>query len=585
MEPTTKAKSSGGSRLQPSEKKSRAPLIAVAAVTAVAVGAYLGLCAWADRQQVFFPGYEINGVDVAGLSVQQAQSKLEQELPAKAIRVYDEEASSSAIAEMTLDDLGFSAEAVSGWAKSCMDRQHTGSFFSKGPRYLSSMLGQGESAKLQYKLDEEAVQWAAQSVSDQLSTPAVDAAFTVQEASVLLTKGQDGRQVDAKDLAKKLRTAGTAGEDSVSVRFETVSASPISLQAIHDEIAGEMRNASYDPATNSIIPEQTGADFDLAAAQSLLDEAAPGETVTVPAKIEYPSVTAESLRGVLFRDVLGECKTHVSGSAARVSNVKLAASAFNGVVLNSGELFSYNGTVGKRTIEKGYKAAPAYVQGETVDEIGGGVCQPSSTLYLACLRADLEITERYAHRYVPSYIPKGMDATVSWGGPDYKFTNNTDYPIKLVTSYDGGYLTVKILGTKVNSTHVEVTFEQLSSTAWQTVYQDDPTLAPGTEKVKTTPYTGYKVRTFRNIYDANGKLISSAFEATSDYKVRNKVILRGTGGGASQPVQPQTPVVNPDISIPVTPPQEPAAPVTPAVPVEPSPEETVPIIVVPDLAV
>ncbi|RAZ93300.1 hydrolase, partial [Klebsiella oxytoca] len=79
---------------------------------------------------------------------------------------------------------------------------------------------------------------------------------------------------------------------------------------------------------------------------------------------------------------------------------------------------SYNETVGQRTTAKGYKPAPAYVKGETVDEIGGGVCQPSSTLYLACLRANLEITERYAHRYVPAYIGKGMDATVSWGGPD-----------------------------------------------------------------------------------------------------------------------------------------------------------------------
>lgn len=162
-----------------------------------------------------------------------------------------------------------------------------------------------------------------------------------------------------------------------------------------------------------------------------------------------------------------------------------------------------------------------------MDEIGGGVCQPSSTLYLACLRANLEITERYAHRYVPAYIPWGMDATVSWGGPDYKFTNNTNYPIKIVTSYSGGYLTVKILGTNADGITAKITNETLSTTPWETVYEDDPTLPAGTEKVKTTPYTGYKVRTYRNLYDANGKLISSTYEATSDYKVRNKVIARG----------------------------------------------------------
>lgn len=85
--------------------------------------------------------------------------------------------------------------------------------------------------------------------------------------------------------------------------------------------------------------------------------------------------------------------------------------------MNSGDVFSYNDVVGQRTAARGYQAAPAYVQGETVDEIGGGICQTSSTLYLACLRSNLEITERYAHRYVPAYITAGMDATVSWGGP------------------------------------------------------------------------------------------------------------------------------------------------------------------------
>ncbi len=118
-------------------------------------------------------------------------------------------------------------------------------------------------------------------------------------------------------------------------------------------------------------------------------------------------------------------------------------------------------------------------RGETVDEVGGGVCQTSSTLYYACLRANLEITERYAHRYVPAYIDWGMDATVSWGGPDYKFTNNTNYPIKIVTTYSGGYLTVKILGTNVDGTSVKMTNEVPLHHPWETVYKDDPTLPAG----------------------------------------------------------------------------------------------------------
>ena len=277
-----------------------------------------------------------------------------------------------------------------------------------------------------------------------------------------------------------------------------------------------------------------------------------------------PHVTAAELKEVLFRDVLGQCRTHVSGTSARINNVKLSAAACNGVVLNTGDVFSYNAITGQRTPAKGYQAAPAYVGGETVDEVGGGVCQTSSTIYYACLRANLEITERYAHRYVPAYIDWGMDATVSWGGPDYKFTNNTDYPIKIVATYSGGYLTVKILGTNVDGTYAKMTNEVLSKTNWETVYKDDETLPAGTEKVTTTPYTGYKVKSYRNVYSADGKLISSTYEATSDYKVRNKVISRGP----ALPEQPETPVTGP-AETPVEPPIQ-------------TPEETTPSTTTPE---
>ena len=117
-----------------------------------------------------------------------------------------------------------------------------------------------------------------------------------------------------------------------------------------------------------------------------------------------------------------------------------------------------------------------------------------------------------------------MDATVSWGGPDYKFTNNTDYPIKIETVYEKGYLTVRILGTNLDGTYVKMTYEQLSSTPFEVVYEDDPALAPGEEVVKVTPYTGYKGRTYRSVYAADGTLISREYEDTSDYKVRNRVM-------------------------------------------------------------
>lgn len=567
----------GGARLKKGGKK---PLvivgIAAVAVVVLALAAYVGLCAYAGSLDTFYPNFHINGVDVSGLTVQEAQQALERETPKREIPIYDaafptytEENPRTPLMTVTLEELGFSPEAVTAgncpepfenWAWNSMDGLQSCGFFEKGRMYLRAMTGSFTGVWLGYELSGSRFEEAVDSIADRLSEDAVDSAYTVGENRISITKARDGHTVDKADLRRQLSFAGSrpaSVEDSsgVDVAFATVSAKTLTAQEIYDEVFGEVKNAGYDAETDSIIPEQMGADFDVATAQAALDAAAPGETVTVEAKIEYPEVTADELKAVLFRDVLGEARTKVGGTAARKSNVKLSASSINSYVMNTGDVFSYNGVVGQRTAARGYQPAPAYVKGETVDEIGGGICQTSSTLYLACLRANLEITERYAHRYIPSYITAGMDATVSWGGPDYKFTNNTSYPIKIVTEYADGYLTVRLLGTKTDDITVKMTNEFLSSTPFEVVYEDDPTLAPGTEKVKTTPYTGYKYNTYRNLYDGDGKLISRTFEALSNYKARNKVILRGP----AKADEPAAPVSGPgEIS---TTPEEPDAPV------------------------
>ena len=569
MEPIREAEmqTQPGKRLNEESKKSgKGPLLIAGIVLAVLLAAYAGLCAYAGSLDTFYPNRHINGIDVGGLTVEQAQQRLERQLLQQAITLVDDK--DQPLAQFTVGDLGYTAENFAGDAQFWKNDDRSKGFFMKGWAYLATVTGRWPGGAHWPDMDQAVFSKTVSRLTEQLSEAPLDASGAVEGQSVHITKARDGRTPqDLRLLLANISDYSLSGYQ-VPISFQTVPAKTLTAQQLHDQLHGEVRNASYDSATDSIVPEQLGADFDIAAVQKAMDEAAPGETLTVKADIQQPEVTAADLKAVLFRDVLGEAKTHVSGSAGRIGNVKLSAQIINGLVLNSGETFSYNESVGKRTADRGFKPAPAYVKGETVDEIGGGICQTSSTLYLACLRSNLEITERYAHRYVPAYITAGMDATVSWGGPDYKFTNNSLYPIKIVTIYENNYLTVRILGTNVDGTSVKMTNEHLSTTPYETVYEDDPTLAPGTEKVKTTPYTGYKYRTYRNVYDANGKLISSAYEATSDYKSRNKVILRGPAvepadGGAQIPTdttEPTTPVE----------PTEPQDPDVPAEPTEPT---------------
>ena len=576
MEQTTNEavvqKNQGGARLK---KGGKGPLVVLGVIVGVLALAYAGLCAYAASLDTFYPNYHINGIAVGGMTVEQASQALAAELPEQVMTLHCGGNPvklgwpSDSLPPVTLGELGYTEERCGAIAQRLFDQQKSCGFFSQGSRFLSALFSSTGETVSDEDMDASVFQEQVTRLARELALEPQDTTYSIGENSISITKAVNGRSVKEDALAEALihaiRTYGTQGELIAYISFAHFNPWNLTAQAIHDEVAAEMKNAGYDPETKSITPERLGAEFDVDAAQKALDAAAPGETVEIPATIEYPRVTAEQLKGVLFRDVLGEARTKVGGTAARISNVKLSASSINGYVMNTGDVFSYNGVVGKRTAANGYQPAPAYVKGETVDEIGGGICQTSSTLYLACLRGNLEITERYAHRYIPAYIAAGMDATVSWGGPDYKFTNDTDYPIKIVTSYEGGYLTVKVLGTNATGITAKMTNEKLSTTDFQVVYEDDPTLAPGTEKVKTTPYTGSKWKTYRNLYDANGKLISSTYEDTSDYKARNKVILKG-------PAKAEVPASGP-ADIPAPTPEAPDTPAVPETPVEP-PTET-----------
>ena len=591
----------GGARLK---KSNKTPAILGGVLLAVVLLAYLGLGWYANSSPKFWPRTHILGQDVSGMTEEEAVSALSAVLPEIGLFIYDmpeedrfydasmadDDADAPPHTILSLAEMGVNVDPAAV-VRAAYDAQHGGSLLGAGRKYLSQYTGRtvlvNYTGASTYRIDEAKLAAAAESAAQALSYPALDTAYSLTDSAIRIQAPKDGRQVDEAALLARMQDRSWIRDLSLKAPCSVLPAKVLTAQDIHDAVFGEMKNAGYDAATDTITPEQIGADFDVAAAQAALDGAAPGEVLEIPADIQYPTVTAEALKGVLFRDVLGEAKTKVGGTSARKGNVRLSASSINGLVLNTGDVFSYNESVGQRTAANGYQPAPAYVKGETVDEIGGGICQTSSTLYLACMRGNLAITERYAHRYIPSYIAAGMDATVSWGGPDYKFTNDTDYPIKIVTSYEGEYLTVKLLGTNVTGITAKVTNESLSSTPFEVVYEEDPTLAPGTEKVKTTPYTGSKWRTYRHLYDKDGKLLSSEYEATSDYKARNKVILRGPAL-PEVPTTPEVPAVNPT---PVTEePSQPATPHTPETPEEPvvetpeAPPEEIPVIVIPESA-
>ena len=161
--------------------------------------------------------------------------------------------------------------------------------------------------------------------------------------------------------------------------------------------------------------------------------------------------SAEAASGTMEAQyrIIGSYTTKTTANATRNKNVALASAAINGMILQPGEEFSFNDRVGERTTAKGYGKAAAYQNGEVVQETGGGVCQVSTTLYNAVFSAGLTTTLRQSHTFEPSYVTPGRDATVSWGGPNYKFVNSSDYPICILESYSNRTVTAQIYGVPV----------------------------------------------------------------------------------------------------------------------------------------
>lgn len=496
-------------------------------VLAVLCAGYLLTCSMTEKNTIL-DGVQINGTEVGSLTVEQAanrvQTAFEEEYGEAVLTVN----ASGEDYQVGMDScLVMDAE---GAAQKAMNYGH-GSFLTRGAALLKSkMFGQdfvqnpqiGNEAALSDSID-------ASGLSAIDTT--VQTTYEVKGDSLVLHKGKTGVSVDKEKLMAEIRDA--VDKDN----FDTVIESPMltgqvegtDIQAIYDKIHTKKSDATLDPDKDyKIVKSVKGISFDVDSARQSFDAAAEGEDVVVPLKVKKPKITTKNLKKHLFKDKLGSCTTSVSGSSARVSNVKLAAETLDGIILLPGETFSYNDALGERTAERGYQAAPAYSNGESVQEIGGGICQVSSTLYKATLLSDLKIVEHHNHSYVSAYIGIGMDATVSWGGPDYQFKNDTDYPIKIKASYSGGEVTCTIYGAKLDDTHVVMTADTLQVNSCGTVYQDDPNMDAGTSTVVSSGHDGYVVQTYRNIYDGDGKKISTKKEAYCVYRKQDRVVRVGT---------------------------------------------------------
>ena len=520
-----------GYNIKKKKKKSGGLIAAVCVLAVILAGCVMAIPYLLDQEQqstppteagtkLMAPGTAALGVDLSGMTLEEATAALE--------AVYK--------SDMTVMLNGEAYPISSADAVKSFDAAGAAAVLLDDPRLfdLNDWL-ELDTDFIRSTADAYAVMYQRETVETTVQVlgemPTLDPADEDPECQTLvITKGKPSTALDNEVLYQAIVRGYKSGVLNVEAAVAVGTVADLDLTPIYEQYFTAPVDAVMDMETFDVSGGTYGYGFDLSAAQEALAAAEFGETVEIPFQRTAPEVTAESLQSLLFRDVLSSSSTAHTGEYNRNVNLQLACEALNGIVLFPGEEFSYNEALGERTTEKGYLPAGSYVVGATIETVGGGICQPSSTLYHCCLLADLEITLRDCHMYAVSYLPLGIDATINWGSYDYRFRNNTNYPIRIEAWMADGYVHIQLIGTDEKSYYVEMEnyIDEIYpyETVYEEMYADNPDGYEDGEQI-TSPYTGYSVYTYRCKYDKEtGELISRDYEDYSEYWARDEVIVK-----------------------------------------------------------
>ena len=428
---------------------------------------FLGITLYISSSDKIITGIYIKGVEVAGLTKEQAIEKVTNEfnnvLPNNLTVVHGEYET-----QLNLEDLGANLN-IEEAVNRAYNMGRDSNIFKNMGTIIKNLVSVND-LDLNVTVNTEQCTSILNDISTKLPDTVVQSSYYVEGNKLIITRGKSGNVVDVtpsiENIKNKIQDLTYA---SSKIELVTVAKDPdaIDIDKIHNEIYKEPVNAYYTTNPYVVYPHENGVDFNISVdeAKAMLNDVK--DEYEIPLKYTAPSVTTNMIGTEAFPDLLAKFSTNYNArDTDRTTNLRLAAEKINGTVLMPGETFSYNTVVGERTIAAGYKEAAMYQNGEVVDGLGGGICQISTTLYNAVLYSNLEIVERRNHQFVPSYAKAGRDATVVYGSIDFKFKNTRNYPVKILCTVSGGVAKCEIYGLKENPDYdVEITSRVTETTA------------------------------------------------------------------------------------------------------------------------
>ena len=541
------------------------------------------VCVYTFTSHTIYAGVKVGDVSLSNMTTEEAAAAIKNALPDD----YKNDSLSLMFdnkeKNINLGDFGVSYD-IDQTVESAMRYGKEGNFFARIMNVTKAMFT-GHDSGMKFAYDQNALDEQIDNLIDGIGTPVKEFSYEVKDNKLYITNGTPGDMPDKNFVSEKILEAITNLSLNETVVFVKEMREPgkVDIDALEKEFSGEAVDASYEYSGGEVMvhPHKYHIEFNTAEAKKIVsDNPGHGKTYQIPAKVTAPSFLYEDAKARLFSETLGSYKSNYNqGDVSRSSNVALAAKLVNGTVIMPGEEFSYNTVVGKRTAEAGFKVAHVYMNNEVVDGIGGGICQVSSTLYCAVLYANLQVTERVNHQLSVSYVPLGQDATVDYGNIDFRFVNNTGYPLRVLTHASGGTMYASIEGYKDVKETVTIEPVRVGSIPPQIVEEKDDTLPLGERKEGPAGASGTIVETYKTV-TVDGKS-TRTFVSKSTYAAGKTIVKVGTNEELAKekaengdaPVSTET-STTPEGTVPSPVPGA-TEPVAPA-PSEPVPSEPIP---------
>ena len=467
----------------------------------------------------------IEGIDVSGMTKEEAKNNLNSKLQEKLANNITINYNGQNLDSISFENLQIDYN-INDAIKSAYDIGRNSNIFKSNYEILNLKFNK-INIDLSFSINGNALPGVLDNINNNIPDKLVQSGYYIENNDLILTAGEAGNIIDVERFKSDLyNIIADINNQSNIIELSVINTAPdkLDIEKIYTELYKEPKDAYYEENPLQIYSEVVGVSFDKDSAKKAIET--PSKEYIIPLQFVAPNKTIYDLDIDFFKDTLGFFTTKYNITKSdRSTNLELAAEKINGTIIAPGEIFSYNKIVGARTIEKGYKEAKIYSNGQVVDGIGGGICQISSTLYDTVVLANLEITERHNHQFVTSYLPAGKDATVSYGVKDLKFKNTRSYPIKIEMVVENGIVTCKILGLKEqNEYDINIETETVSVTEPEIIYEQDNSLNLGQEKIKQYGSNGTIVNVYK-ITKKDKKKKKKELLSNDTYKSLEKIIL------------------------------------------------------------